>query len=109
MLKDLALNVSTDRENLVNLSKANVTLQTLATTLHTTLTKVEDQLKTITNRLIALEKKSGTKNEKFTGRKKFYCWTCGVNWDHRRKRCTISAPNHDKTAWWRDRTPNALR
>ena len=64
VLKDLALNVSTDRENLANLSEANLTLQTLATTLQMTLSKVEGQLKTISSWLTVLEGNKATNNNK---------------------------------------------
>ena len=104
ILKDLAFNASSDRENLANLSEANVTLQTLVTTLKTSLSKIEGQLTNVSNRLTALEKKNSTGTAGGgTEKKKFYCWTCGVNWNHGSKLCTIQKPNHDRTAWWRDR------
>ena len=104
ILKDLAFNASSDRENLANLSEANVTLQTLVTTLKTSLSKIEGQLTNVSNRLTALEKKNPTATAGGgTEKKKFYCWTCGVNWNHGSKLCTVQKPNHDRTAWWRDR------
>ena len=104
ILKDLAFNASSDRENLANLSEANVTLQTLVTTLKTSLSKIEGQLTNVTNRLTALEKwKTSAPTSGSTEKKKIYCWTCGVNWNYGSKLCTIQAPNHDRTAWLRDR------
>ena len=101
--------MTSDREDVATLSKANAACVTTNSLLTTQLKLALKQITTLTTRVDKLEKTPPITTPSCKLPHKKYCYTCGIQRDHGSRDCKKVVSGHKTEATWKNRMGGVKR